>query len=60
MRISDANIGLEDPWHLVNIYTPLLVKEIPFPAEGRIKMLVAREEREQDEGFRSADVVGQK
>lgn len=37
MRISDANVGLEDPWHLVNIYTPLLVKEIPFPVGKKDK-----------------------
>lgn len=32
MRTRDANVNPEDPWHLLNICAPLLVKEIPFPA----------------------------
>lgn len=39
---------------------PFLSKKFLFQLERRIKMLVATEEGEQDEGFHSVDVVRQK
>jgi len=32
VRTRDANVGLQDLWHLVTTCAPFLAKEIPFPA----------------------------